>query len=366
MSSEKFVYRANAPVPPGETLLEVLQFLKMSQKELAERMGRPLKLVNEIVKGKSSITTETALQLERVFGKGKEATFWLQLEAGYQEALARESEREELSSETEVAKSYPYKEMVKNGWVEDAPTSLDQTHNILSFFGVNSFSNVVEKRLFEPVAYRMSTKKKVDNFALEAWLRQGTLDAQQIETATFSKDILETKIPLIRALNLEKPEVFAEKIKEHLAEAGVSFVVTRGLTNVPVNGAARWLSGDKAVIQLSLYGVKADKFWFSLFHEIGHILLHGKRFSSVDLDGSKSLADVIEAEANEYSRNVLIPLASYRDFIRTNDFGEPAITSFAREMGILPGIVVGRLQIEDKIPFNKSNHLKSGYVWAKE
>jgi HTH-type transcriptional regulator/antitoxin HigA len=132
-----------------------------------------------------------------------------------------------------------------------------------------------------------------------------------------------------------------------------------------VNGAARWLSGDKAVIQLSLYGVKADKFWFSLFHEIGHIFLHGKRFSSVDLDGSKSLSNVIEAEADEYSRNVLIPFGNYKDFVRANDFSESAITLFARGVAVLPGVVVGRLQYEGKIPFNKGNHLKNGYVWAK-
>jgi len=364
MAPKKFSYKPNTPVPPGDTLLEVLQFLKMSQKELSERMGRPLKLINEIVKGKTTITTETAIQLERVLGK--EASFWLQLEAGYQEAKARKLEREDLSAEVSAATAYPYKEMVKFNWIEDAVNPLDQTQNLLSFFGVNSIENIFEKRLLEPVAYKISTKKRVDNFALEAWLRKGTIDAQQKETAPFSREVLESKVPLLRALNRESPKVFEDKISEHLAEAGISFVITRSLTNVPVNGASRWLGGDKALIQLTIYGKTADKFWFSLFHEIGHILLHGKRFASVDLAIAELATSSAEAEANEYSKNILIPHDVYKTFVSKRDFSDLSIKAFANRLKVLPGIVVGRLQYEGFLPFNKGNNLKNSYVWADE
>ncbi|MDB5189897.1 MAG: addiction module antidote protein HigA family [Parcubacteria group bacterium] len=360
MILEKYTYKPNIPVPPGETLLEILQFLKMSQKELAERMGRPLKLINEIIKAKAAITTETALQLERVLGK--EAAFWLQLEAGYQEALARQAEKEQLGSEIAKAEAYPYNEMVKNGWIENAATSFNRTQNILSFFAVNSILNIFEKRLLEPVAYKVSTRKKVDNHALEAWLRKGTIDAQQMEVSTFNKLGLEQKVPLLRNLIVQKdPNIIVREITRHLSEVGVSFVMTKGLTNVPVNGAARWLGGDKALIQLSLYGKMADKFWFSLFHEIAHILYHGKRFASIDLEGDKAGSSVIETEADEYSRNVLIPLDKYQKFLLKNEFTDSAIKAFAQSVKVEPGIVVGRLQYEEIIPYSKGNHLKTSY-----
>src|SRR5260370_2515421 len=70
-------------VPPGETLEELLSDRQITQTELAMRMGRPLKTINEIVQGKAAITSDTAFQLERVLGVS--ASFWTDLERHYRE-----------------------------------------------------------------------------------------------------------------------------------------------------------------------------------------------------------------------------------------------------------------------------------------
>jgi addiction module HigA family antidote len=356
----QFVYQPVA-IPPGETLIEVLETLSMSQKELAERMGRPLKLINEIIKGKATITPETAIQLERVVGKP--ATFWTQLEAGYQEALARQISEKELDTEVKKAREYPYLEMVKNGWIKETKNFTERAKNLLEFFAVNSLDNVVETKLVEPVLYRASSKKKIDPYGLSAWLRKGTIDAQGIEVDSFNEQILKQKVKVLRNLTTEKPEIFDAKIRKDLAESGVAFIVTKGLPNVPINGAARWL-GDKALVQLTLYGRFADKFWFSLFHEIAHILFHGKRTFNIDLEG-KGSTDLKEAQADEFARNILIPPEEYANFLRRGDFSGSSICRFAEKIDIAPGIVVGRLQFDHMIGFNQLNHLRARYVWTK-
>ena len=362
-NNEKKIYTPIVPIPPGETLAELLEVLNMSQKELAERMGRPLKLINEIIKGKASITPETAIQLERVFASySKDASFWTNLEAGYQEALARCEAEVNLEEEQEKAKNYPYSEMVKNGWVPPAK-GLEMVKNLLEYFGVSSLDNIVENKLLEPVLFRVSEKKKIDNFALATWLRKGAIDALKIESAPFNETKLKEKIEDLRKLILEEdPNIVVEKIRNHLAEAGVSFVVTKNLTNVPVNGASRWIGPDKAIIQLSIYGSYADKFWFSLFHEIGHLLLHGKKSLNIDTKG-QSQTDVKEAEANEFASNILIPKDNYFKFIKTTAVTLQTISDFAKELKIRPGIVVGRLQIDGRIGFHQFNSLRNKYTW---
>jgi len=97
--------------PPGETLLEVIEDKEMSQVELAKRMGRPQKTINEIIQGKAALTPETALQLERVLNIP--ASFWNNRERQYREFIARMAEQERLSSHTKWMKHFSVAAMIK-------------------------------------------------------------------------------------------------------------------------------------------------------------------------------------------------------------------------------------------------------------
>lgn len=129
-----------------------------------------------------------------------------------------------------------------------------------------------------------------------------------------------------------------------------------------VFGATRWLSQDKALIQLSLHYKRADQFWFSFFHEAGHILLHGKR--EIFVEERKGSIDRNEEEANKFAADLLIPPHLYNKFIEKDDFSKAAILSFARQLTIAPSIVVGRLQRENKIGFNERHDLIVWLQWA--
>ena|SRR5579872_2168100 len=127
-------YKPDVISPPGDTLLETLEKIGMTQMELAERTGRPLKTINEIIKGKAAITPETALQLERVLGIP--ARFWNNRERHYREYLAHREEEERLTQQTDWMREVPVTAMVKLGWTQKRATAVEQAREVLNFFGV--------------------------------------------------------------------------------------------------------------------------------------------------------------------------------------------------------------------------------------
>lgn len=343
---------------PGETLAELLEEKSMTQVELADRLGRPLKTINEIINGKTSITPDTAIQLERVFSLP--AHFWLNLESNYQLALARVSFENNLTNEFVIAETYPYKEMAKLGWISIKSNMEQIVQSLLDFFGVNSLKNIVEKNIFVGAQYRISVKKGYSETAITAWLRKGVLDAQKIDTNDFDELKLRERLKDIRSLILSDFQDSFPKITNILAECGVAFVITKNLKNAPINGVTRWISPKKALIQMSVRGKYFDIFWFSLFHEIAHLLLHHKKDVHIDF-GENGFNKEQEAQADNFASDFLIPKEEFTDFrerfSRLKNIG--LIETFARKIGASQGIIVGRLQHEKIIAPNQLNSLRS-------
>ena len=153
------------------------------------------------------------------------------------------------------------------------------------------------------------------------------------------------------------------------AEAGVAVVLVPQLSETRANGATQWLATDKALLQLSLRYKKNDQFWFSFFHEAGHILLHGKRDAFID-DGRDRHDPQVNAEKEQevdrFAADFLIELTLYQRFVASNKpFSKLAIQQFAAELGIAPGILVGRLQHDKHLPFTHCNDLKETFSWAE-
>lgn len=362
-------------VPPGETLLEVLESRGLTQIELAERTGRPKKTINEIIKGHAAITPETALQFERVLGI--EAAFWTALEWDYQSAIARRSERERLATQVDWLKELPVKAMINAGWIKAKSSAVEQLEALLAFFGVASVDawQDVWRDYRDAVAFRASPSFESDFGAMTAWLRQSELEGRAIDTGLFDASAFKSALADVRSLTAEAPEVFCPHMRERCAAAGVAVVFVRELPKLRVCGATRWLTSDKALIALTLRYKRDDHFWFTFFHEAAHILLHGKRAFFVEeerrspaKETREDASDVArqEEEANRFARDFLIPPAAYAEFKRQHAFGEQAIRAFAATVGIAPGIVVGRLQHESILPYpTPLNHLKRSFVWAE-
>lgn len=350
-------------VPPGNTLLEILETIGLSQAELAERTGRPKKTINEIIKGKAAITPDTAIQLERVLGRPS-AGFWILLEHKYRATIARLQERKRLSKHIGWLSELPIADMISREWIRDRTDKVDLVQELLGFFGVASPEawEEVWRNYRKSTAFRMSANRSSDFGVMAAWLRRGEIEGRDLECAPFNTTRFKQALRKIRNLTAEDPNHACELMIKECAAAGVAVVLVPELPRLRLFGATRWLSAEKALLQLSLYYKRDDQFWFSFFHEAGHILLHGKR--NIFVEQARRSDDLDEKEANKFAADYLVPPDDYADFCAAGDFRRLTIVGFARRIGVSPSVVVGRLQHDKVIKFSERNDLHTRLDWA--
>lgn len=345
--------------PPGDTLREVLEERGWAQTDLAVRMGRPKKTISEIINGKAQITPETALQLELVLGIP--ASFWTTRESHYREYLAKKHQDVRLAAHKSWLAAFPVRQMVKLGWMPSAPDTPNQVRHLLEFFGVAAPEQWESTFRSCEVAFRRSPSFVAQEEALSAWLRAGERQAEALSAAPFDKRGFFSALQNSRALTTEAPEAFRARLIEMFSQVGVVVAFVPELPGSRVSGATRWLTADKALIQLSLRYKTDDHLWFTFFHEAAHIALHGKH--SIFLEENYATGD-LEEEANRFAADFLIPPAAYREFTRDNRrFSKAAIQAFAEGVGIAPGVVVGRLQHDRLLPHSHCNDLKRRFEW---
>ncbi|GHV95773.1 XRE family transcriptional regulator [Spirochaetia bacterium] len=296
---------------------------------------------------------------------GRPAHFWSNLERNYQDDKARIAEKNRLESHLHWLKNVPVASMAKLGWISKTKDKSKQLDAVLRFFGIASpeqWSAVWDSNL--QIAYRQTDRPDKNIEAISAWLRQGEIQAQQVKCAPFNSKLFQDNLDKIRGLTMEKdPEIFIPALTDLCSAAGVVVVFVPALPKIGIHGATRWI-GDKPVMQLSFLFKSNDQFWFTFFHEAGHILKHGRKELFIEI---AKLESEKEEEANAFAQDKLIPPAQLRKFIQVNN--PPVLLSieiFAKEIGIAPGIVVGRLQKDGIIFWSMGNNLKVFYKWTIE
>lgn len=341
---------------PGESLQELLDERQMSQAELADRTGRPRKMINEIVKGKAPITPETALQLERVLGVA--ASFWGELERNYRDHLAREQEEQLLQDSADWLRWIPVRELIDRGWIAEREGGVEQAREVLNYFGVASPAEWEVVFRVPQASFRRSTYSESDAGALAAWLRKGEVEAQRIRCSAFERNQLERVLRHARNITTRPPDKYLSSLVKLCASAGVALVYVPELSTCRAYGATRWLSPTKALIQLSLRSMTDDLFWFTLFHQAAHLLFHGKRLTFLETEG-KEWSE--EERADRYAEKLLIPanrLEPLREAGEVQRFSREDVLRLAQKLRIAPGILVGRLQREGWLEPSDLNGLK--------
>jgi HTH-type transcriptional regulator/antitoxin HigA len=261
---------------PGDTLLETIQAKGISQSDLALRMGRPLKTINEIIMGKAAITPETAIQLERVIGPS--AQFWLNYEGQYRLDLAEIAESELLLEASDWIAQFPLAEMKKLQWINFENDLISKTDALLKYFSVatkESFRKYYHENLYA-AAFRKSPSDNQNSYAIVSWLRRGDIQAEKIQIPPFDSKKFKAALPVIKYIMTNQPDEYFSQLLAVCNECGVKLVFTPGLPKASVNGATRW-HNEHPVIQLSDQYKRIDIFWFTFFHEAAHIVLHGKK-----------------------------------------------------------------------------------------
>jgi HTH-type transcriptional regulator/antitoxin HigA len=347
--------------PPGDTIEDLLEERGWTQSEFAERVGFTRKHVNDLLKGRSTITPEAASRLSTVLGGPVQ--FWLTREAQYQAAVERKRSMELMSADADWLADLPLPWMIKVGWVKRRSLKGEQVAECLSYFGVASVQSWRERYANPLTAFRASPRFSKGVGAVAAWLRRAELEATALQCASYERSKFMDALPSLRALTTESnPHVFVARIQQLCADAGVAVVFVPAPTGCPVSGATRWLSPEKALLALSLRYRSNDQLWFSFFHEAAHILRHAKKQQFIEgLDG---LYDELEEEANRFARDFLISPQVASRLVGLRSATE--VAHAARQLGIAPGIVVGRMQNEGWIPYSHLNALKVRYTWESK
>ncbi len=353
-------------IPPGEFLEEVIADLDMTKDELARRMQRPPAKLSAVFNGDKAITPETALQLEKVVGVS--AHIWLGLESEYRLTLARNQARrsDSLEQEEQLTTAYCYTQLERLGMVAPSRKPLVRVAELQRYFGVASLLAIPDVRLYQ-AALREShpdpRRRTRSAQALAAWLRFGELKAREVDCGTFDRQLLRSSLDDIRHMTLEGPESFQTRLESILAHAGVALVVCPRFPGTGVRGATFW-QGRKGVLLMTVRDDWADVFWFSLFHELGHLALHGRRDVIFEYDAGDAGSKDREQEADAFAAETLVPSRDYLQFVDAGDFAEPAIRRFASGVGIDPGIVVGRLRHDGHVRRDRHNELRSRFRWG--
>ena len=347
-------YKPNIAIHPGQVIAEMLRREGMTQKNLCERMGMSEKHLSQIINGEASITVETSLLLENAMGGT--ASFWNNLEQNYQENKARIERTELLEDEIALLPRFPYNELVNRGYVSHSPDKGKRIENLWRFFGVNSLSYVSAT---EAVAFRKGDTGDDRSEAIASWLRCGEIEARKLTLPKYSAPMLRRCLGKLKLLSRRSPSDELEEAARLLGECGVALLFIPHFPGTRVSGAVRWIHRTP-VIQLSAYYPWADVFWFNLYHEIGHLLLHGKKEEFVEFaESERTGLRTQEAEADEFAREALIPQKAYAQFLEVESgLRREKIIAFARSLGIHEGIVAGRLCHDKRIGWGQVSRLR--------
>ncbi len=338
-------------IHPGEFLQDYIEEYNITQIELALRTGMSKKIINEIINGKNPITEAMAVKLSKVFPLSVE--YWLNLQAGYEADLARLNQKNDLKKDIKHLTHFrhTYKELSEIGktanqrWIEKNYTEI--ILELQKFFGVSSLGFINKTMEF---AFRKYDRNNLNHHTLAAWLRLGDIKAQESIVSLFNKQSLLDRLDEIKLLSTKGKKEYLPVLEKIFAECGIVLAYVPYLENTHIQAATKWIAPEKALIMIATCkGKDEGKFWFNLFHEIGHLLLHSKKEFHIDLDGYNTSLET-EKEADSFAQKMLIAdfNSVMKDLFKCSDDLENGIIKIAKENGISPAILAGRMTHEFK------------------
>jgi HTH-type transcriptional regulator/antitoxin HigA len=352
--------------PPGETIQRLLATRELPSDELADRLGFRADQLEALIRGQTRITVAIAEALAETLGSSPR--FWLARDKSYVRELARLGAAGPVEQNSWVA-AMPTKSMKRYGWLPQSARGRSLHSHLLGFFDCTSFqewgarysSGVGE------VAFRTSLAFPADGMATLVWLRAGEIQADLLPLRKYKPAAFETILPALKKLSAFKhPKSFLPRIQSACAAVGVAVTTSRALDGCRASGAS-WINRNgNPVIHLSFRHLSEDHFWFTFFHEAGHVVLHGQ--SHIDGEGASVLAAdqaQKESEANAFAEDALLS-SHVRERLMAARPSRAAILAAARESNLTPGIVVGQLENAGVLSHGKMAFLKRRYRWEHD
>jgi plasmid maintenance system antidote protein VapI len=326
--------------------------MNMGPKEFAVRTGKPEKTIIAVLKGESSITPDMAVLFESV--TRIPARFWMNKQRSYDEYLARKRQLALIDESIEWAKNFPLSEMIKKGWLPQKRNINEKTEELLFFFGLSSpdaWCDYYQRKELK-VGFSISLAHTGDPYAISAWLRKGELQAEELTTTNaYSEKKFKAILSQVKVLMANHPADFFTQLQKLCLEAGVKVVHTPCLLHAPIHGSTRWLN-NTPFIQLSGRYNRNDLFWFTFFHEAGHILLHGKKDIFLENMEYPDKSDAKEREADEFAIKWTLSKEEEQEIIAKGHISSSDVRAYARKFNTHPAIIIGRLQHNKLIPYS--------------
>lgn len=359
--SSKVIYKELIAFHPGYYIKDIIEEKQMTQAEFAVRLGTTPKNLSELLAGKIKLSADLAYKLSIMLGT--DINVWLNLQQTYEKKLTEIKQRKKIDEEIEIYNMIDYKYFVSLSLLPDTKDVIERIKKLCGFFNISSLCVLKERDFL--VNFRSGVKeiKSVNIVNSRAWVQTAINIGSNIYTVSYDEKKLVESLQEIRALTLKQPREFIPELRRIFSECGVSFVVLPNLKNCGINGAVKWINKSKVILAINNRRRYADTFWFSLFHEIKHILQHKTRELIISLEQAdlETLDRNLEQEANLFAENYLIDPNDYKTFVQSGKYNVNEIKVFAEKIKLDEGIVLGRLQNDHYLNYNQYNHLKKKY-----
>lgn len=352
---------------PGELLLSQLNANAMTQKELAIRTGVSEKHISTVINGSKDISASFARKLD--IALGDKAGTWANHQAAYDRYMAEyEKENDITDEEVSILRSMkePVEYFLDVGVMHNHCCDAEKIIQLRQLLCVNNLS-VIPKITYN-AAYRaqIKTSTNIDPYILFAWQRLCEIvTANSNINASFDSSKLYNAVPEIKKLMFEPDaDTMISKMKKIFADCGVAFEVVRHFRGAPVQGFIKQTLNGRVILCLTIRGKKADKFWFSLFHEVGHLLNGDLNVRFVDFD---SLSGDIEAKADIFARDTLIDPELYKKFVSSGNYHSLVeIQKFSHYVQVPYWITIGRLHNDEWLDWSYLANEAPSFEWVKQ
>ena len=347
---------------PGIYIKDAIDELGLSQSEFALRTGISVKNVSTLINGESNITFEVAVKLASFFHNSVEG--WINLQTKYNLYLNEQNRQQEYRDDWQIAK-----EIDKTFCLNILNIQIDAKHKeetinkLRESFNVVTLQNLKSADMY--AFCRTSVIKDLNEKTVilrNAWISLAEQEAREMSCEEFNKERIINNIKYLRSLTLKEPNVIGTELKDFLASCGIKLVILPFLPGSNLSGVTKWINNENCVmVAVNDFGKDADKIWFSIFHEIGHAIKNHKRHLTISYS-KNNIQDEDEIEANNFAKDTLIDKKDYEEFVRRGDYSISSIRQFSKKQPVASFIVIGRLQKDGIVGWEKYQSEKPKYT----
>lgn len=346
---------------PGYYISDIIEEMNINHAEFATRLGTTTKTVSLLLNGQANITNDLAKKLAVMMGTSSEV--WLNLQSTYDQKLIEIQQKKDFDEQVDIVKQIDYEYFEDVAKLPKTNEVREKIENLCSWLKVSDLRIMLKEDFLINYRLGISNVNEKNIINSKAWVQTAINLSNSIKTKPYDQNKLKSYLPEIINMNVQEPEQFFPRMKEIFSECGVAFVLLPYLKNSGINGAVKWINGERVVLAMNNRTLYADTFWYSLLHEIKHVFQKKIktvfiRYSEIEM---KEINNKLEDEADEFASNSLIDPSDYARFAPTIFTTDNEIIAFAKSINRHPGIVAGRLQHDGILPPSRCSKFKKKY-----